>query len=297
MIPVSALMALIAVISGLVRTSELTAFHALGYGLPSVLRTVIIFLLGLIFMLVWMGDVVLPFAAEKRNYIYYVEMKKRPDKYAMTKTKNIWYRTKNAIIHFDTILDDNNINGVHIYYVNTNWKLVRMIEAKNLKLSKSVWELSGVRNSMVSGDQSSFVVSEEKSLEIPALTELESMKMSGEATDSLGIIELISLIKKNEEIYLDTNQLKVTLYSKFSFALTALILPLLGLCTVSTHRRSANMFLSGGIAVGLVFLYWVVYNGALSMGKAGVLNPALAALMVPIVVLVVIGFAIRRVLN
>lgn len=297
MIPVSALLALVSLVSGLVRTSELVAMHSLGYSLQSILRYVLWFLFLMVFFLVWVGDVLIPYSMEKRNYIYYIEMKKAPSRYAKTKTKNIWYRTKSALINFENVLDENNIQGVRIYFLGSNWNLIRMIESKNLVFDENIWRLKDVKDSQLMGGTDSFVLTTHKELDIPALTELESMKMSGNATDYLSTKELLALIKKNEEISLDTNQLKMTLYSKYSFALSVLILPLLGLCTVSVNRRSGNMFLSGAIAVMLVFIYWMLYNSMLSFGKGGAIPPLFAALIIPLLAFIGIVFAIRRVLN
>lgn len=297
MVPVSALLALVTLVSGLVRTSELVALNSLGYSLFSILRGVLFLLVFLVGFLIWTGDVLIPFAMEKRNYIYYIEMKKQPGIYAKTKTKNIWYRTKSAIIHFETVLDDTHILGAHIYFVSPEWKLIRMIEAQSLVVQSQVWKLKGVKDSNYIPESEAFQVQSFDNLEIPALTQLENMKMSGNATDYLSSRDLIEIIKRNQEIALDTTQLKITLYSKFTFALSVLILPFLGLCTISTNRRSGNAMLSGAIAVVIVFVYWMLYNSALSYGKAGVLPPLLAVVIVPLLVVIAIGFAIRRVLN
>jgi LPS export ABC transporter permease LptG len=297
MIPVSALLALVTLVSSLVRTSELVALHSLGYGMFSILRWILLFLVLLSFFLVWVGDVIIPSAMEKRNYIYYIEMRKSPGRYAKTKTKNIWYRTKGALINFENVLDENNVQGVRIYFVGEDWNLLRLIEAKGLTFKGPLWQLSGVKDSQLIADQQSFKLTQHEQLDIPSLTELESMKMSGNATEYLSSRDLRNLIQKNEEILLDTSQLKVTLFSKYSFALSVLILPLLGLCTVSVNRRSGNMFLSGAIAVLIVFIYWMFYNSFLSFGKAGAMNPLFAVIIIPLVAILGISFAIRRVLN
>jgi lipopolysaccharide export system permease protein len=299
MVPVAALLALVSLVAGFVRTSELVAMHSLGYSLPSALRSVIVFLILLVFFMVWVGDVIIPYAMEKRNYIFYIEMKKKPDSYAKTKTKNIWYRTKSSLINFENVLDENNVQGIHIYFLGPEWNLIRTIDAENLVLKSNVWTLKEVTDSQLLQDQGTFQITNHETLDIQALTELESMKLSGNAaaTEYMSSSDLWKLIKQNEEISLDTNQLKIYFYSKFTFALSVLILPLLGLCTVSVNRRSGNMFLSGAIAVLLVFVYWMLYNSMLSFGRSGTLSPLFAAIFIPILASVCIFFAIRRVLN
>ncbi len=297
MIPVSALLALVSLVSGLVRTSELVALNSLGYGLFSVLRWVLILLILLVGFLIWTGDVLIPFAMEKRNYIYYIEMKKQPGIYEKTKTKNIWYRTKSAIIHFENVLDESNVSGARIYFVSPEWKLIRLLEAKSLIFKGNIWKLKNVIDSQFIDDTEAFKVQSLDELEIQALTQLENMKMSGNATEYLSSKDLWQIIKRNQEIALDTTQLKVTLYSKFTFAISVLILPLLGLCTVNVNRRSGNAFLSGAVAVVIVFVYWMLYNSALSYGRAGVIPPLISVIIIPLIVLVAISFAIRRVLN
>ncbi len=297
MIPVSALLALVSLVSGLVRTSELVALNSLGYNMFSILRWVFVCLAFMFVFLIWTSEVLLPFAMEKRNYIFYVEMKKRPEFYQKTKTKNIWYRTKSAIIHFENVLDEKNVAGVRIYFVGSDWKLLRLIEAKNLIFSGNVWSLKNVIESRFLDNSEAFQVKSYDLLELPALTDLENMKMSGNATDFLSSKDLWKIIKRNQEIQLDTTQLRITLYSKFTFALSVLILPLLGLCTVNTNRRSGNAFLSAAVSVVIVFFYWILYNSAMSYGRAGHLYPIISVLIIPLLVLIAIGFAIRRVKN
>ena len=297
MIPVSALVALIALVSTLVRTSELVAFNALGYSLLRVLRTVFCFIFGLFLFLIWSSDALIPHFMEKRNYIYFVEMKKRPDGYMKNKRKNIWYRTRESIIFFGQVLDNKNVEGVKIYFIDEQWNLNRFIEAETLSMKSSVWLLKQVKNSQMSLEQEIFQVSHYESLEIPALTELESMKMSGNATDYLSTSDLLSLIKKNKKIALDTSRLRVTLFSKYAFALTVIILPLLGLCTLSVHRRSGSSFLYPGGALFLVLFYWFLQSSILSYGKAGLISPFWAAFLLPLGSFICIFFAIRRVLN
>ena len=297
MIPVSALVALVALVSSLVKTSEWMAFNALGYSLFRILRTVFCFIFGLFLFLVWSSNALIPHFMEQRNYIYFVEMKKKPNRYMKNKRKNIWYRTQDAVIFFSHVLDNSNVEGVKIYFIDEHWNLNRFIEAETLSMKSSVWLLKQVKNSQISSQQNIFQVSRYESLEIPALTELESMKMSGNATDHLSTTDLLSLIQKNKKIALDTTRLRMTLFSKYAFALTVIILPLLGLCTISVRRRSGSSFLYLGIALFLVLSYWILYNLIISYGKAGLISPFWAAFLLPLGAFVCIFFAIRRVLN
>lgn len=297
MAPISCLLSMAFLMTGLVKTSELTALFASGYGLVRILGSVFLLLILLTVGIFWFGDQVMPAAMDKRYYLYYVEMKKDPNRYSKTRQKNIWYKTEDAIIHFNEILNPKNVAGVEIFFIDQNWQLRSHYEAQNLQLNDSVWMLEKGQKSEYDEKTDKFKISKFKEAMIPAVTQVEDMQISGEATENLSIKDLWHLIRQNERIGLKNHDLKVTLWSKFSFALTVLILPLLGLSVTNLDRRGGNMFLSASIGAFMVLAYWVLYSSLLSIGKAGYVHPLAAAFFVPAIGFLLILLLIQRVLK
>lgn len=297
MLPISCLLAMVFLMTRLVKSSELTALFASGYGLSRILGSVLVFLCLLTAGMFWFGDQVMPSAMDKRYYIYYVEMKKDPNRYSKTRQKNIWYKTEEAIIHFNEILDPKNVAGVQLFFISPDWQLSSHYEADNLILNDGVWVLLDGQKSEYDDKTEKFKVSKFKESVLPAITQVENMQISGEATENLSLKDLWNLIKQNARIGLKNHDLKVIFWSKFSFALTILILPLLGLAMTSVNRRDGNAFLSGSIGGFMVLAYWILYSSALSIGKAGFIPPAVAAFSVPLLGFVLIALLIQRVLK
>lgn len=297
MAPISALLAVVFLMTSLVRSSELTALFASGYGLFRILGSVLTFLVFLTITLFWFGDQVLPRSMDKRYYIYYVEMKKQPNRYSKTKQKNIWYKTEKAIIHFNEILSPNNVAGVQLFFVDPKWKLINYYEAEDLILDEDIWVLKNGQKTEYVDKTEKFEMTNFDKLALPAVAQLKNMKISGEATENLSIKDLRSLIKQNQRIGLKNYDLKVIFYSKFSFVLATLILPFLGLCATSIDRRGGSMFLSASIGGFMVLAYWILYSSGLSLGKTGMVPPAVAAFTVPTLGFILISVLIRRVLK
>lgn len=298
MAPISALLAMVFLMTRLVKSSELTALFAAGYGLFRILGSVLVFLIFMTIGLFWFGDQVMPSAMDKRYYLYYVEMKKDPNRYSKTRQKNIWYKTEDAFIHFNEILSPKNVAGVQLFFVNPDqWQLQSHYEAQTLTLNDGIWVLQNGAKSEYDQKTDKFQVSHFKEVVLPAITQVENMQISGEATENLSIKDLWSLIQQNARIGLQNHDLKVTLWSKFSFALTVLILPLLGLALTSVDRRGGNAFLSASIGGFMVLAYWILYSSALSIGKAGFIPPFIAAFSVPLLGFLLITVLIQRVLK
>lgn len=298
MAPISALLAMVFLMTRLVKSSELTALFASGYGLFRIIGSVLVFLVFLTVGMFWFGDQVMPTAMDKRYYIYYVEMKKDPNRYSKTRQKNIWYKTEDAIIHFNEILSPNNVAGVQLFFIDPeSWRLQSHYEAKNLTLKDGVWVLTDGQKSQYDKTSEKFRVSDFKEAVLPAVTQVEDMQVSGEATENLSLKDLRHLIRQNERIGLQNHDIKVIYWSKFSFALTALILPLLGLSMTSVDRRGGNAFLGASIGGFMVLAYWILYSSTLSIGKAGFIPPFAAAFMVPMLGFILIAALIQRVLK
>ena len=122
----------------------------------------------------------------------------------------------------------------------------------------------------------------------------KDLSASANTADVLSLDELNGFIKRNKEAGLDTMTYEVDYYSKYSFALAALVMTIVGIPFSVTRARSGSAMMNVGICLGVVFLYWTFLSSALTLGKHGTISPIVAA-WVPNLVMAFFGvLAIRR---
>jgi lipopolysaccharide export system permease protein len=103
MLPVACLMAVVFTLSQLNRSNELTALFSSGMSLARVSAPMLVLVALLSAFSFWLGDRVLPRFEQKKNYVEYVEIKKKPGLYSAVTTDKIWYRSENVIFNIKTL--------------------------------------------------------------------------------------------------------------------------------------------------------------------------------------------------
>jgi lipopolysaccharide export system permease protein len=278
LMPVGCLVGTLFTLSNLNKNSELIAIFSLGISLARV-SLPILTLIGLIGVLMfWTGDRLIPIFAQKKNYIYYVEMRKKPSLFSTVKTNKIWYKSDNTIFNIQTLDSEKGIaHGITFYYFDSAWNLVQLIKAKTVTMHNRVWDLDDGTITLFA-PESSFPLT--KSFGKKTLTmsdELSDIRSASPSSDQLSLSELRRFIQKNKEAGLDTLAYEVDMYAKTSFAFAGLVLSLLGIPFTVQRSRSGGNMASIGISIGAAFSYWVIFSTFLAMGKHGVLHPLVAA--------------------
>ncbi len=295
MVPLACLAGSLFTFSSLNNSRELLALFSSGVSLLR-LSVPVLFLVGIICGgAFFFSDRLLPKIIQKKNYIYYVDIKKKPGLFSTVKKDKIWYRLKDMIVNISTLNIDKKIaHGVSLYYFTKEWDLEKIITAKKAQFSGPQWKL-------MDGDFTRFVgergVPEkldftEKTIQLDE--QFIDIQSSSHVFGALSIKELRSYITKNNSAGLDTNSYEVDLHSKYSFALAGLVLALLAIpFTVTNTRKSGNAMVIGA-CIFFAFIYWIIYSLGLSMGKYGTLPPWLAAWMANIIIAILGLFLIAR---
>jgi lipopolysaccharide export system permease protein len=105
----------------------------------------------------------------------------------------------------------------------------------------------------------------------------QDLQNSGQTSDMLSQSELKKFIDKNKEAGLDTLRYEVDYDAKYGFALSGLVMCLLGIPFCVGRARSGGTMVNVGISLGLVFGYYLLYNSAITLGQHGTLPPLIAA--------------------
>jgi lipopolysaccharide export system permease protein len=278
LVPVGGMIGTMFTLSALNRNSELTALFSLGLSLARISLPLLV-CLGLVSVFTfWMGDHITPAMARKMNYVFYVDMKKKPGLYSTVKENKIWYRADNTIFNIQALnANEGKAQGITLYYFDEAWNLVQLIKAKTVTMLDRVWNLENGSVTLFA-EESSFPLTKNFAKKTLMMSEeLADIRSAAPTSDTLSTSDLRQFVQKNKEAGLDTLSYEVDLYAKMSFAFAALVLSLMGIpFTVQNNRNGSNM-LSVGLSVGIAFIYWVIYSASLTMGKHGSIPPIIAA--------------------
>ncbi len=278
MTPVACMVATVFTISSLNRNNELTVLFSCGMSLARIslpILTLVTLISGFSY---WISDRVLPNLAQKKNYIYYVEIKKKPSLYSTVKTDKIWYRSRNVLFNIQTLLAEaKKAQGISLYYFDNAWRLIQVIKAEEVSLNGQEWKLKN-GSVTVFAQETSFPLTKifsEKTVQMDE--DIGDLSSTSSSADILSVNQLAQFIKKNKDAGLDTTRYEMDLHTKFSFAFSALVMSLIGIPFSLVRPRAGGRLLSTGICIGITFLYWTLYNSFITMGNLSYFPPIVSA--------------------
>lgn len=291
MMPVACLMGVVFTLGSLGKTNELVALFASGMSLARVSLPILSLVVLISSVSFFLNDRVVPILNQKKNYVYFVEILKQPGRYSTVKKDRIWYRSGNALYNIKALDPDTaTASGLTMYQFDSAWHLAQMITAKAVKLQGTTWDLSEGTVTIFPLDTNVPMTQAFTRKRITVSEDAKDLQSSGQMTESLSLRELDRFIKRNKEAGgLNTIPYEVDYHAKFSFAMAAFVMSLIGIPFSVGKARSGSVAFGAGITIGLAFAYWAFYSSGLTLGKHGALPPVLAA-WVPNVVMS--GFAI-----
>lgn len=276
MLPVACLLGTILTLSNLNKANELVSLFAAGMSLwrvsaPIVVSVVVICGVGYV-----ASDQALPRLTIQKNYIYYHEIRKKPSMFSTVKTDKIWYRSKNAIFNIQTLSPQGErAQGLTLYFFDDAWNLIQMLTAETVDMKGRQWLLKNGTLTLFSSESSFPLSSEFKEKPLVMGEDAEDLQSSGQTSDMLSQAELKKFIQKNSEAGLDTLRYQVDYHAKMGFALTGLVLSLLGIPFSVTRSRSGSAMLNIGLCLGLVFVYYVLNSSAVTLAQHGTIPAVL----------------------
>ena len=278
MMPVACLMGVVFTLGSLGKSNELVALFASGMSLARVSLPILALVVLISSVSFFLNDRVVPALNQKKKYVEYVEIKKQPGLYSTVKTDRIWYRSGNALYNIKTLQADSaTAMGLTMYQFDSTWRLAQMLTAQSVKLEGQTWELANGTVTIFPSETNVPLTQAFKQKRITVSEDAKDLQSSGQTTDSLSLKELDRFIKRNKESGLDTLTYEVDYHSKFSYAMAAFVMSLIGIPFSVGKARSGSAAFGAGVTIGLAFAYWAFYSSGLTLGKHGALPPVLAA--------------------
>ena len=279
MIPVAVMVAMVFTLNTLNRAGELIALFSLGYSLVRIVASILVVVVGLCGIQLFLSDQVLPKFTRQKNFIYFNEIERKPHLYSTIKTNKIWYRSKNNLFYIKTLNDQTHkAQGFTLYEFDEDWNLIQMITAPDAEIKGSQWTLLD-GSVTVFTENSSFPLTKkfEKKMIVMGEDSKDLSMTTAHTSDTLRLSELSEFITRNKSAGLDTIRYEVDYHSKFGYAVAALVMCLLAIPFSVGKARSGGVMKGVGISLGLVCLYWILYNSSLTVGRYGQIPPVVAA--------------------
>lgn len=278
MAPMACLLATIFTISTLNRNSELVALYSIGMSLLRISMPILLWVCCLCYVVFSVSDRVMPSFAKSKNFIFYNEIKKNPSLYSIVKNAKIWYRSKDTIFYLKTLNPETHeAQGLTLYYFNQSWDLVQMMTAQKVLMQGQNWDLLDGSVTIFTDDSSFPLTNQFKKKKIVMGEDAKDLSQTANTSDVLSLQDLSQFIKKNREAGLETTQYEVDYHSKYGYAFAALVMALVGIPFSVGRARSGGMMLNVGVCILFIFVYWIFYSSALTLGSHGQIPPIMAA--------------------
>lgn len=278
MLPVATLMAMVFTLSTLNKTNELVALFSVGFSLARVSAPLLALVAGISATGFFLSDRILPRFAQRMNYVYYVEIKKRPGLYSTVNTNRIWYRSENILFNIKTLdVDRARAQGLTLYYFDSAWNLMQTVNAKSMVMKGNIWDLEDGSVTLFAEDSSFPLTQAFQTKQVVMNEDLADLSTSSNSSELMSMGELRRFIRKNKDAGLDTVRYEVDYHGKFGFAFSAFVMALMGIPFSVNRQRSGGMALNIGLCIALAFSYWIFYSSALALGRHGYVPPILAA--------------------
>lgn len=286
MVPVAVLLATLLNLTILSVNSEIVAIKAGGISVVRVCVPMIILSSLLSFGSFAINEYVVPYTNMKMEWVYIVKIKHQP--WALRfKREDVWYKSSNAIYNVDTYHPDKNrIEGVSVYWLNDQFRLVGRTDAPKVQYKDGEWHfLNGVNRTF----KDNILVSEEffDDKVFPLPEKPDDLKIMEQQSDQMSLKELYDYVKKIQHEGYDATKYLVDLQGKISFPLISIIMSILGIPFAVRTGRSGGVATGIGMAVVIGVGYWILMGLGLSLGRAAILPPIIAAWGVHVVFLVI----------
>jgi len=276
-LPMAALTGTLMGLIGLARNREIIALRCCGISLK---RACLPFLAG--GLAVSAVSLLLQEFAVPPGFSTAVEIKevrikgKDPSKF-LRELENAWIRSENRFIHVDEIEPaSKTLKGLDVGETEGG-RLKSRIIAEKATWVKGRWILfnAEIRDFLQSGKM---LVRREAKFEYPLAQKPEWLISASGKPDELSWSELGERIERRKSQGLRSLDLEVARWIKTSMPFASLIMVMLGFpFAVRVGNRGGNYAVGGAIAMALGLAYWTAMAVGASLGKTGVLSPALAA--------------------
>lgn len=283
MLPVACMFSVLFTFGLLSKSSEITAMRASGLTISWLSRPLVYFALLLSFTSLILGEFVVPVTERRQKELYNIDIRQKDKKGSYSQT-DFWWRRENKFFTVD--LFDSRSDTLHTlssFDINAAWEVVKRTDAKEVRWLDPLvgWNMKDVV--IHHFDTQPVTVEKLQSLPLPIRERPQDFYEFRTEPSTMSFFELRKFIKDQKRNGISTTQYLPDLYNKLAFPLVILITALVVLPFTLRPARSGSMAFSTLAAISIAFAYFAVDSFSISMGRAELLPPFLAAWMANIV--------------
>jgi lipopolysaccharide export system permease protein len=276
LIPSIIILAVIAVFGIMSRNNELIAIKSGGISVYYLVRPVIASGVILVLLVFFLGETIVPITKAKSNVIEQevIEGKKEVHR----ARKDVWLKQDNVIIHINYFNPrDKTIAGIILTEHDSDFNMVRRIDAQKGVYKKGMWSFSKVLQQKYDKNEDDYIVetfeNKEYSLDLMPDDLAKIVKKSNE----MSFFELADYVNKVESEGYDATTYRVDLYGKTAFPFVCLLMAMLGAALGMRNFVRENMPMGIALGIGISFLYYIMHGFCMSLGYGKVLPAFMSA--------------------
>lgn len=282
--PVCILLAVLVVLGLMNKNNEIIALKSSGISIYFFLKPVLSIGLLFVVFLFFLSNTLVPITINKANTIWLKEVRKKSA--AITREKNIWIKGNRSILHIKYYNPTNKtVSGVTLYYFDTDFTLMRRIDAKNGFYKNEGWVFHEVMEQIRDKETGTYRIElhQQKVEKLDFLP--DDLKRVIKKSEEMNFKELYLYIKNIESEGYDATTYKVDLYAKIAFPFVCIIMCLLATGIAIKIKKGRTLSICITYGIGVIFLYWILYSFCLSLGYGGILPPIIASWMANLIFL------------
>jgi lipopolysaccharide export system permease protein len=242
-------------------------------------RPLMMFGIGLSITSLLLGEVIVPFSERRQKELYNIDIRQK-DKKGGYSQSDFWWRHGDNFYAFD--LFDSRTNTIHSlsrFEISQDWRVAQRTDARTAHwIDKGLgWNMRDVTTRLFNENSGLTFEEHIRSLPLPIKEVPSDFYDVRSDPATMSFSELRRFIKRLQRNGISTTQYMPDLYSKMAAPLVIFITGMLVLPFTLLPARSGSMALTSIAAISIAFLYYAVDSFSISMGRAELLPPFLAA--------------------
>ena len=271
----AALFAAFLTLGSLSSRRELVAIRACGLSLHRVTAPLLLAALGISVAAFFWNETAVPFATRTAKRIYDVEVHGRQLQ-SVFGNREIWMRSNGDFVRADDFDTDRaRLHGLVIYRITPEFKLDGIIEVAAASWDGTHWVPEGGTEWRLPDDGA--VSRLPVGAPLPLKEGPDDFRIFTRSPDEFSYFELKARIGDLRNKGVDTVRGAVNLHAKGAVPLVIPLTILLAVALATKPGRKDSLVVNFGLAVAFGFAYWVLLGFCVSLGKAGAMQPWLAA--------------------
>lgn len=287
--PVAALLASIISLGILSRHSEIIAFRSVGIGLPRIAGPVLA--MGLILSLVTIvaNEMLVPYTNQKAAMIRQTVIERRPVQ--TVRQNKVWFRGPDqTLMHVGLVSpDEDALYDVHLYQMSPEMKMLRRVDARELRWENGQWFLAGGREYLLM-PTGAYQTRPLVRTPVPLREKPADFRKAETRPDQMSYTELHEYRDRLMRGGYPFVRADVDFQRKVSYSFVSFIMTLIGVPYALRDGRSSGVAMGIALSVFIGFIYWVLLSVGVSFGYANRLPPAAAAWFANVVFILAGGY-------